>query len=300
MKKLLPSLLFSNSFYGLAAVLLAIESNLIAGRGLNSVWLYIILFAGTVIFYSFSYNYDPHPLPGNQRAQWIRKNKIPFLRFQYFLMLSCMVSGIFYWIQLPSLPAYRYIWLGFLLVIFPLLGILYYGLSFPGLFRVRLRTFGWIKPFVIGAVWAGCVTFMPRLMYQWERNAFEIPGSTFLFLWIHNWMFISVLAIMFDIKDYAADHNKALKTFVVRVGLRKVLYSIIIPLSLIGFSSLWLVLEIRQTSIIAIGLLLFPVLLIIWVALNMHKKRSVGWYLLVIDGLMPVKAVCGMLAAYWL
>ncbi|MCU0404457.1 MAG: hypothetical protein MUE99_07905, partial [Chitinophagaceae bacterium] len=95
-------------------------------------------------------------------------------------------------------------------------------------------------------------------------------------------------------------HNKALKTFVVRVGLRKVLYSIIIPLSLIGFSSLWLVLEIRQTSIITIVLLLFPVLLIIWVALNMHKKRSVGWYLLVIDGLMPVKAVCGMLAAYWL
>jgi hypothetical protein len=300
MKKLLPSLLFSNSFYGIAALLLAIESNLIAKRGLNSIWLYLLLFAGTVVFYSFSYNYDPHPLPGNQRALWIKKNKMSFIRFQYFLLLVCGVSGFLYWMELPLLPASQYLWLAALLSIFPLLGILYYGLSFPGLFRIRLRTFGWIKPFVIGAVWAGCVTFMPRLMYQWETNSFELPGKTFLLLWMHNWMFISVLAIMFDIKDYAADHNKALKTFVVRVGLRKVLFSIIIPLCLTGFSSLWLVLELWQTSLIAIFFLLLPIGLIIWVAMNMHKKRSVSWYLLVIDGLMPVKAVCGIVASYWL
>jgi hypothetical protein len=39
---------------------------------------------------------------------------------------------------------------------------------------------------------------------------------------------------MFDIKDYAADHNHQLKTFVVRYGLRKTIFYILIPLTLVS------------------------------------------------------------------
>ena len=300
MKKALSTILFSNSFYGIAAVLLAIESNLVSGLSLNTPWLYVILFAGTVVFYSLSYNYDPHPHPGNRRATWIKKNKVPFIRFQYFLMFIALLSAIIYVVQLPPLHALQYLQLMLLLSLFPLLGLLYYGIGFPGLFSIKLRRFGWYKPFIIGAVWAGCVSFMPWLMNQWEKGFVQLPGKSVLFLWMHNWMFISVLAILFDIKDYAADHNQSLKTFVVRVGLKKLIYRIVIPLSLAGFAALWLVLEVRQISVPAILLLLLPILLIIRVSFGLRKKRPVQWYLLVIDGLMPLKALCGILASLWI
>jgi hypothetical protein len=300
MKKALTTLLFSNSFYGLSAVALAMESNLVSGLPLNAPWLYIILFAGTVVFYSFSYNYDPHPLPGNQRAQWIKKNKTSFILFQILLILVAIVSGFMYWTALPPLKLSQYAGLIIMLAIFPLMGMLYYGIGFPGLLNIKLRQFGWFKPFIIGAVWAGCVSFMPWLMLEWEQGRFHLPKESVILLWIHNWMFISVLAILFDIKDYAADHNQSLKTFVVRVGLRKVIFSIVIPMSIIGFMALWLVLGIKSYQSPAIFFLLLPILLIIWVAFSMQKRRPVRWYLLVIDGLMPIKAICGMIASYWL
>lgn len=299
MKKAIDTLLFSNSFYGIAAVLLSIESNLLSGLPLNAPTLYFLLFAGTVVFYSFSYNYDPKPLPGNQRVLWIRKNKVPFIRFQVILIVLSFAAVISYWTRLPSLPLQRLLITIGLLSIFPVLGMLYYGIAFPGLFKIRLRQFGWFKPFIIGAVWAGCVSFIPWVMHHWEQGLFVWPGTTVLFIWLHNWMFISVLAILFDIKDYAADHNRDLKTFVVRVGLKRVILYIVIPLTILGFVCLVMVMGLKNVSSPAIIFLLLPVLLLLWVALRMHKKRAIKWYLLVIDGLMPVKAICGIMAWAW-
>jgi 4-hydroxybenzoate polyprenyltransferase len=300
MKKVIETLLFSNSFYGIAAVLLAIESNLLSGLSLNHPALYILLFSGTVVFYSFSYNYDPKPLPGNQRTLWIKRNKKAFIQFQLLLIVISVIAALWYYKSLIALPPRQLISIFLLLSVFPLLGMLYYGIAFPGLFNIKLRQFGWFKPFIIGAVWAGCISFMPWLMKQWENGGFVLPTSRIIFLWLHNFMFISVLAILFDVKDYAADHNHALKTFVVRVGLKKVILGIVLPLAAIGFFCLWMVLGLKSMASPAIIFLSIPILALAWVALNMNKKRPIKWYLFVIDGLMPLKAVCGIIAGVWI
>jgi 4-hydroxybenzoate polyprenyltransferase len=300
MKKAIETLLFSNSFYGIAAILLAIESNLLSGLSLNHPALYVMLFSGTVVFYSFSYNYDPKPLPGNQRALWIKKNKKRFILFQFLLIVISVAAAIWYYKNLIYLPASQLIVIIILLSIFPFLGMLYYGIAFPGLFKLKLRNFGWFKPFIIGAVWAGCISFMPWLMKQWENSGFILPTMDIIYLWLHNFMFISVLAILFDVKDYAADHNHALKTFVVRVGLKKLILSIALPLAATGFFCLWMVLGLKSIASPAIIFLSIPMLALIWVALNMNKKRPIKWYLFVIDGLMPLKACCGIIASYWI
>lgn len=297
MKKVFAILLFSNSFYGFSAVALAVECNLLSGLPLNEPWLYIILFAATVLFYSFSYQYDPRPQPDDQRAQWIRRNRKGFMGFQALMMLFAILSGLIYLVQLPMLQTYEYLEVGMLLAFFPLLGMLYYGIAFPGLFRIRLRQFGWFKPFIIGSVWAGCVSFMPWLMKQWENNGFQIPSKGILFLWLHQAMFISVIAILFDIKDYAADHNQALKTFVVRIGLRRVIFSVVLPLTLTGFTALLLAGPMLNIPLPGLVLLIVPMVLLLLVAFSLQKKRTVPWYLLIIDGLMPVKALCGIGAA---
>ena len=52
-------------------------------------------------------------------------------------------------------------------------------------------------------------------------------------------MFTTVIAIMFDIKDYAADHNLRLKTLIVRFGLRKSIYYVLLPFIGIGMIALF-------------------------------------------------------------
>ena len=296
MKKALDAILFSNSFYGFIAVALAIENNLVLKMPLHYPLFYLLLFCSTVAFYLLSYRYDPHPLKGNKRAVWINAHKKQLTAYQYILFMIIAVGGLFYWYLLPSVPFPQLILLILLVSIFPVLGFLYYGISFPGIFKVRLRSFGWFKPFIIGAVWAGSVSFIPWVLFHWMHKITPVLSPSFIFFGLHNWMFISILAILFDIKDYAADHNQSLKTFVVRKGLRKVLFTIVLPLSLIGISVLSTFLFLRETNLFAITLFLVPMGLLCLVAFGLSKRRTVAWYLLVIDGLMLVKAICGIAA----
>lgn len=101
---------------------------------------------------------------------------------------------------------------------------------------------------------------------------------------------------MFDIKDYAADHNRQLKTFVVKAGLRKTIFMILIPLCLLGLTSFIFYGIIRQFSLLKISLNVIPFIALIAVAYSMHRRKSIFYYLIVIDGLMLVKAVCGITA----
>ena len=108
-------------------------------------------------------------------------------------------------------------------------------------------------------------------------------------------MYITMLCVMFDIKDYAADHNKQLKTFVVLYGLRKTIFYFIIPLSLVGLGTFVLFAVLRDFPVLRILINTVPFILLIIVAYSMHRRKSILYYLAIIDGLMLVKAVCGII-----
>jgi len=108
-------------------------------------------------------------------------------------------------------------------------------------------------------------------------------------------MFISVLCIMFDIKDYAADHNRRLKTFVVRIGLRKTIFFIIIPLCITGLVAYILFVWFNHFPAVRILFNALPFAALLMVAYSLHKRHSILYYLSIIDGLMLVKAICGIL-----
>lgn len=289
--------LFSNLFYGLAAVLLAMEYHLVMQLPLLSPAFYVALGAATTVFYLFSYTYDPHPMPHNKRAIFLQHNRRLLNYLALALLLAALAAGILFYRGLPALPA-SHAWLivpG--IVVFPLLGLLYYGISFPGVFAVRLRSLGWLKPFLIAAVWMGCTNIVPWLLSGWQVGRVIVPTQTMLFCWLHNWMFIAVLCILFDIKDYEADHNQKLKTFVVQHGIDKTLHHIVFPLIGAGITALLLMGITEDYSVAAVIVLLLPLLLLGWVSSHLQQPKSIGFYLLVIDGLMPVKALAGMLAA---
>ena len=109
-------------------------------------------------------------------------------------------------------------------------------------------------------------------------------------------MFIAMLCIMFDIKDYATDHSSKLRTFVVRLGLRKTIFYILLPLPILGLLTFISYALTHHFSEMKIVLNMIPFLLLLLAAAALRRRRSMMYYHVVIDGLMLVKAICGITA----
>ncbi len=285
---------FGNYFYGICVALLAIEANVQLQIGLNQPLFYIILALGTIIYYTHAYRNENQLPPTNPRIRWYQRN-FRLIRLQQFLASGLLLIGLFvYLLQLPP-TTIRHIsplsWA--LLCLFPAGAILYNTSLLPGQYH-GIRWNGWIKPFIIGFIWAGVVTFYPPLFRSIDTQITYQPSLFNLLLFIKNGMYIGMLCILFDIKDYAADHNQQLKTFVVRLGLRKTLFRIIIPLTCLGFG-IFLLYGIRNHFPLPRLLMnSIPFLLLITVTYHMHRRKSILYYLAIIDGLMLVKACCGI------
>jgi hypothetical protein len=285
---------FGNYFYGLCAVGLSLETSFQLGYSLNSPFYYLLIFAGTVIYYTKAYLPESSSPTLNRRSHWYHAHHNVLLVGQriwigIFLIVLCLLlhEDIRYFFYQPVTT-----WL--LILLFPIAALFYNGLN-TGNQVLSVRSIGWLKPFCIGFIWAGVVTLYPILYKQiLISEAFHF-SPILLFLFIKNFMFISVLCIMFDIKDYAMDYNAQLKTFVVEFGLRKTIFLILIPLSLLGFGTFFAFGFTHHFSPLRLFLNAIPFLLLVLVTYSLHHRKSVLYYLIIIDGLMLVKAVCGSL-----
>lgn len=292
-RALVSYIFFSNYFYGLCAVALSIEASLQQGFPLNSISFYLFIFSVSVLYYTRAYITEKKSLQGNPRSDWYWENRKFVLASQVLLTATGLVYPFLlvaeHWEHILGMPMLN--WL--LILSFPVVAALYYGINHRRFVSYSLRNIGWLKPFIIGFVWAGLVTVYPFLFYHINHELNYVPDWTGAFLFVKNFMFITVLCILFDIKDYAADHNRQLKTFVVNAGLRKTIFLIVIPLCVLGLTSYLFYAGIRQFSFIRMSMNIIPFLLLITVAYSLHRRKSIFYYLIVIDGLMMVKALLG-------
>lgn len=290
-------LFFGNVFYGACVVALAIESSLQQKLPLNPFLFYLLLFVSTLIYYNLAFSkIDENSREENPRLSWHQKHYkvLRLLQLVYFILFLYLALEPLH-LLIQKLPYLRPIEL-VLLLLFPFTSILYYGINTSYFKTGNLRNIGWLKPFIIGFTWAGVVGILPQLYYQISQNTPYEPNTVAILLFLKNFMFISVLSIMFDIKDYARDYNFELKTFVVKFGLRKTIFYILIPLLLLGWLSFVLYGILNGFSWMRIFLNTLPFLFCIGVALELKKRKSIYFYLIIIDGLMLVKALCGSLA----
>lgn len=287
-------MLFGNYFYGLCTVALSIEASLQQNYPLNSVLYYLCVFCATVLYYTHAYIAEPaRPDLNNKRTAWYLYNRKFVRRSQLILTITLAAGAILLIIPIFD-RLFHLSWLQWTVgAIFPVVAAFYYGSVVPGTASNNLRNQGWIKPFVIGFVWAGPVTLYPVLFLSIQHGTDYSPGLVGLLLFVKNFMFITMLCIMFDIKDYAADHNQNLKTFVVQLGLRKTIFYILIPLSALGLGTFVLYAMLRHFPLARILVNTIPFILLITVAYSMHRRKSILYYLAIIDGLMLVKAICG-------
>ena len=291
---------FGNYFYGLCTVALSVEAALQQDFPLNSLAYYAAVFCAAVYYYALAYITEGTADKTNLRSVWYADNRKLVKQSQALMAVGFVLAAVIFVAQGSWRPVKIPLsnWAIFLL--FPLAGALYYGLSGKGMGKYTLRRIGWLKPFAIGFTWAGLVTAYPLLFHQLQKGEAYVPTWISALLFIKNFMFITVLCIMFDIKDYAADHNLRIKTFVVINGLRRTIFFILLPLCFLGLAAyLYYGLE-RHFSGARILLNVIPFALLIEVAYSMHRRRSIFYYLIIIDGLMLVKALCGITAMRFL
>jgi hypothetical protein len=287
---------FGNHFYGLCALALAVEASVQQQTPLPDAGFFILLYLSVVVYYNQAYLFTESDAKApNVRTAWYARNRNRLHLLQRFYILTLMFTGIcVIYAHLNGLLNMKpYEWL--LLIVFPLVSAAYYGFS-PERKQFTLRNVGWLKPFIIGFSWAGLATMYPIIYSSMSAGTHYEPGLVACFLFIKNMMFVAVLCIMFDIKDYAMDYNFRIKTFVVNLGLRKTIFYVIIPLCVAGLVSfvsygLW-----RGFHPMKIALNVVPFVAAVAVAYSLHLRRSIFYYLVVIDGLMFLKAICGITA----
>lgn len=296
MLKFIRSVFFGNYFIGIIAIALSIESCVQLRLPLNSITYYAILFCTTVFYYTYAYL---GPLNTgkimNPRKAWYNNNHTFVVCSQFFLFAMAVALSIYFlyknFAAIKSLPSIYWLLAGIVAVA----GILYYELLPGAAFKINLRNTGWLKAFVIGFVWACVANILSFIAVQVESGPHKVESLFLIWLFIKNFMFCTVNAIIFDIKDYADDSNRQLKTFVVRFGLRNTIFYILLPLIVIGLLSLVAFSISHHFGLPAILINLFPFILLFMIAWSMQWPHKILYYLVIIDGIIFFKAVCGII-----
>lgn len=285
-------LFYGNYFYGLCAVALAVEAALQQEVPLNHPLFYIILFLGTVVYYTIPYREEKAGLVVTPRSLWYKRHARLVTLTQWGLATGAAVCGIAYLYLFGKNLFHISLLEWAILLVFPVLGVFYYGFDN----KSNLRKLGLLKPFIIGFIWAGAVTTYPLIFSRIEHNLNSPFVWQNFWLFVKNTMYVGVLCIMFDIKDYVDDYNLKLNTIVVKAGLRATIFYVLLPLAILGFFSFmyWALLHQFPTGKILLNSI--PFILLIWVAYSLRIRRSLLYYLVVVDGLMLIKGICGSLA----
>jgi 1,4-dihydroxy-2-naphthoate octaprenyltransferase len=160
---------------------------------------------------------------------------------------------------------------------------------------LNLRSYGLLKPFVIGCIWAGVGVYAPYLYLKLSQQQ-HVSMSHLPILFVSNALYITVIAVMFDIKDFESDANKQMKTLVVRMGLTKTINWFVVPLGALILMATLRYSYLHQFTGYQILLNTIPLILLISVSYQMHQRKSILYYLAIIDGLIVVKAACGLIA----
>lgn len=297
MRNIIPILFYGNIFYGLCALSLCIETNLQHQIALNGPHFYFLIFLGTVVFYSRIYYKSSGFNETDHRSLWYVKYRVAIKIFLLISIAIIILDSGFVMYKFHNAAAQLHLLQWGLMIIFPLAAALYTYKTVPFLKGKQLRGIGWLKPFVIGFAWSGLVTVYPLFFRQMQTgipiSAFKMPSGLF---WLQNFLFISALAVIFDIKDYAADSRLRLRTYPAILGINKTIQCVIIPMAALSMFVLFLYLWQQQTSPMSIFIQTIPFVLLFGLMNHLKRKQNILFYLVWIDGLMLLKGICGIIS----
>lgn len=294
MNKIIRTFYYSNIYLGFCAVALCIETNLINNISLNIFPFYVLIFFCTVIYYTRIYVRSVRTKNFNERTLWYSSHlKIIKSSLKVAVVVTVLSLILFIVLNLHRLLLLSVAQL-LLITAFPIAAAWY---TFnPGALRlIKIRQVGWIKPFIVGLTWAGWVTIYPVIIWQVQRNRLLSTSiMPVVLLCLQNFLFFSINAIIFDIKDYRTDSYHRLKTYPVIFGVRNTFRLIIAPLIILNLFIFFLFQKQHDFTVLQILIQLIPYVLLVFILINYKNGRSVLYYLTAVDGLVFLKALCGI------
>lgn len=280
-------LLWSNHFYGICAVLLSIESTLLLNHVIPNPYLLLLIYLGTIVFYTHAYLQESKTGAINERANWYKKH-FAYLNGRQFLYTCFCIYIVFVKLNLVSIFLSATLFVKLVLLITGFLSAIYY---MPHL-RIPLlrsyRTNGILKSLAIAWVWTILCCFIPVWFY--DQNLNILVSATFGFYFFQFYVYVLVLAILFDIKDVNKDQHEAVFTIAMTLGAAKTVKMIIAPLLILYY--LFVIYGVLFMGLHP-GLLLLQMPLVIvtyLVSLKVLKQKEIYINILLIDGLLVIKA----------
>ena len=143
----------------------------------------------------------------------------------------------------------------------------------------NLRKHGYIKPFLISAIWIISCTVVPLI-----EN--KILSTHHCFFIISQFLFIAVLCILFDLKDIATDLSQGVNTYANNFGAEKtkMICTILILLSGCCFFAF------TQNAFFIVAMI-FILLTTLLTVLMSKKERHPFYFYIWVDGLLLLQGI---------
>ncbi|MCY7421737.1 MAG: hypothetical protein LH478_08355 [Chitinophagaceae bacterium] len=300
MRNIIPLIFYGNLFYGLCALVLCLDTNLQHHLPANGPHFYFLTFTITVLYYSRIYFKIRVTNTDDKRIVWYSKHQNIILPSLIGLLILVFIDALVVILKFRNSAGNAPFIYWLLIILIPLVGFFYTYKKFPFPQVKQLRAIGWLKPFFIGFAWSGLITVYPVFFRQLQsgiaKQQFILPSGLY---WLQNFLFISSLAIVFDIKDHAADLRYGLKTYPALLGVQKTLGMVVLPITFLSLGVLFLYQQQVQLSLTQSIIQTIPYVLLLTIIPFLTQKHSILFYLVFVDGLMLTKGLCGIISIYF-
>ena len=227
----------------------------------------VFVLLSTFLQYNMQRGYSLiHNQYNSERYQWLLIHKKQMM----IAMGVCLIAVLFLcnWLSWTSI---------IIMIAAELISTLYYLKPF------NLRKYGYFKPFLIGLIWVITCTVVPLI----EENLLHNNAWYFI---IAQFLLVSVLCIVFDIKDIVCDMQDGIKTYANTLGI-KFTKSISVIIALVYYLLVYLF---NDNVFLNLTNGLFTLLLITAIVFAQDKRHSFYYYVFV-DSLLILQL---MIIAY--
>ena len=283
--------LWSNWFYGFCAVMLCVESSLLLLNRYPNPFLLLLIYLGTIVYYTHAYLEECKLGEQNERVNWyVEKQK--YLQIRQLLYTGICLYIAFLKLDLFQLFLHASIFVKLILLISFLLSAAYYLPTIHFISFQNSRNKGVLKSMSIAWVWTFTCCFMPVWLDSNHSAVLlsKMANSYFLQLFIY----VLVLAILFDIKDISKDRKESVYTIALRLGAHKTVQQVIAPLLLLYYINVMYWVAVTKISFYFLALQGLLIVLSYLIAHKVLKEKAIYANILLIDGLLVIKAVIGI------
>ncbi len=283
---------FTNIYIALSALLYSVASVRFTSNYSVPKLLLATIFLAVIWYYNLSYQkIIQQNKVDNERALWFLKHQKKLFTVQASLLSGIIIFGLLLSPNLVNFFTYTTTAQQLFLLSFLFIALLYnYGLIYKKS-TFSIRKFAIFKPLFIAYVWMGVTVVFPFVFSQISNQKLLLFSNNFWIYFFDGLYSITLLAFIYDVKDFETDNTVGLKTFAVKLGNKKMLTYLVLPAVTLGFASVLLSVFFMNFPQTISLIFLFTYVAIAIVSKIIESKKSILWHLTLIDGIILLKAI---------